>query len=198
MSPHLYNVCCSQTSPRSLGHAFVFPPPSFLSPSPRARSPSPRSPDRLGAYVGQRVRCLSGENPGEEGGEEESGGEARREEKREDIRRQTQLEQIHKELQNVEVINFFFYKYNLKMKFSPHFKMWCLYCYLFFISSLRVFLFNPMLAVSRSSVSPSGQRESGHIWSPYFWDSCPGAQRWASTQPSVSKTKPAPFGPRPK
>uniref|UniRef100_A0A3P9JQ35 Kinase n=1 Tax=Oryzias latipes TaxID=8090 RepID=A0A3P9JQ35_ORYLA len=99
----LYSPTSPKTSPRSLGHAFVFPPPSFLSPSPWARSPSPRSPDRLGAYVGQRVRCLSGENPGEEGGEEESGGEARREEKREDIRRQTQLEQIHKELQNVEV-----------------------------------------------------------------------------------------------
>ncbi|XP_036066468.1 inositol-trisphosphate 3-kinase B isoform X2 [Oryzias melastigma] len=99
----LYSPTSPKTSPRSLGHAFVFPPPSYLSPSPRARSPSPRSPDRLGAYVGQRVRCLSGENPGEGGGEEESGGEARREEKREDVRRQAQLEQIHKELQNVEV-----------------------------------------------------------------------------------------------
>ncbi|XP_034060253.1 inositol-trisphosphate 3-kinase B isoform X2 [Gymnodraco acuticeps] len=99
----------SPKSPRTLGGTFVFPPSSSLSPSPthRARSPSPRSPELLGVNVGQRVRRLSssgGEERGEgEGQEERGGGETGGGEKREDRRRQAQLLQIHRELQNVEV-----------------------------------------------------------------------------------------------
>ncbi|XP_033932572.1 inositol-trisphosphate 3-kinase B isoform X2 [Pseudochaenichthys georgianus] len=99
----------SPKSPQTLGGTFVFPPSSSLSPSPthRARSPSPRSPELLGVNVGQRVRRLSssgGEERGEgEGQEERGGGETGGGEKREDRRRQAQLLQIHRELQNVEV-----------------------------------------------------------------------------------------------
>ncbi|XP_040920451.1 inositol-trisphosphate 3-kinase B isoform X2 [Toxotes jaculatrix] len=97
-----------KTSPRALGQTFVFPPSSSLcpSPTPRARSPSPRSPELLGVNVGQRVRRLSspgGEERGEGDGQEERGGETGGGEKREERRRQAQLLQIHRELQNVEV-----------------------------------------------------------------------------------------------
>ncbi|XP_060908305.1 inositol-trisphosphate 3-kinase B [Labrus mixtus] len=104
----LYSPTSPKTSPTSLGGAFVFPPSSPLSPSssPRARSPSPRSPDLLGVNVGQRVRRLSspgceerGDGEGQEDRGQETGGGERREEKR----RQAQLLQIHRELQNVEV-----------------------------------------------------------------------------------------------
>ncbi|XP_033846376.1 inositol-trisphosphate 3-kinase B isoform X1 [Periophthalmus magnuspinnatus] len=98
------------TSRQTLGPTFVFPSPSSpsslcLSPSPprRARSPSPRSPELLGVNVGQRVRRLSSsgcEDRGEAEGQEERPGEG---ETREDRRRQAQLLQIHRELQNVEV-----------------------------------------------------------------------------------------------
>ncbi|XP_077598868.1 inositol-trisphosphate 3-kinase A [Stigmatopora nigra] len=76
---------------RSTSPRFILPP------SPLARSPSPRRRELLGVDVGRRVRRLS--SPGE-GEEEESrkGGE-----KVEERRRQAQLMQIHKELQNVEV-----------------------------------------------------------------------------------------------
>lgn len=98
-----------QTSPRTLGQSFVFPPSSSShssSPSPRARSPSPRSPELLGVNVSQRVRRLSaagGEERGDGDGLQERGKSAG-EEKREERRRQAQLLQIHRELQNVEVI----------------------------------------------------------------------------------------------
>ncbi|KAK7907285.1 hypothetical protein WMY93_015897 [Mugilogobius chulae] len=95
------------TSRQTLGPAFVFPSPTSLCPSPsphrRARSPSPRSPELLGVNVGQRVRRLSSpgcEDRGEAEGQEERPGES---ENREDRRRQAQLLQIHRELQNVEV-----------------------------------------------------------------------------------------------
>ncbi|XP_070843773.1 inositol-trisphosphate 3-kinase B isoform X2 [Chaetodon trifascialis] len=102
----LYSSTSPQTSPRTLGRTFVFPASPSLSPgrAPRARSPSPRSPELLGVNVGQRVRRLSspgGEERGEGEGQEERGGETG--EKREDRRRQAQLLQIHRELQNVEV-----------------------------------------------------------------------------------------------
>lgn len=101
----------SQTSPRSLGQTFVFPPassPSSLctAPAPRGRSPTLRSPELLGVNVGQRVRRLSspgGEERGEGDGQEERGGECAGGERREERRRQAQLLQIHRELQNVEV-----------------------------------------------------------------------------------------------
>ncbi|XP_070782416.1 inositol-trisphosphate 3-kinase B [Enoplosus armatus] len=104
----LYSPTSPKTSPRSLGQTFVFPASSSLSPSstPRARSPSPRSPELLGVNVGQRVRRLSspgGEERGEGEGQEERGGELGGGEKREERRRQAQLLQIHRELQNVEV-----------------------------------------------------------------------------------------------
>ncbi|XP_054474280.1 inositol-trisphosphate 3-kinase B isoform X2 [Anoplopoma fimbria] len=104
----LYSPTSPKTSPRTLGPAFVFPPPSSLSPGPvlRARSPSPRSPELLGVNVGQRVRRLSapGGEEGTEGeGREERGGETAEGERREERRRQAQLLQIHRELQNVEV-----------------------------------------------------------------------------------------------
>lgn len=57
--------------------------------------------------MGQRVRRLSspgGEDTGEGEGQEQRGGEAGGGEKRGERRRQAQLLQIHKELQNVEVI----------------------------------------------------------------------------------------------
>lgn len=57
--------------------------------------------------MGQRVRRLSspgGEESGEGEGQEERGGETGGGERREDRRRQAQLLQIHRELQNVEVI----------------------------------------------------------------------------------------------
>ncbi|KAM7395607.1 hypothetical protein PAMA_007057 [Pampus argenteus] len=108
LSGGLYSPTSPKTSPRTLGRTFVFPPSSSLSPSstPRARSPSPRSPELLGVNVGQRVRRLSspsGEESGEGEGQEERGGETVGGERREDRRRQAQLLQIHRELQNVEV-----------------------------------------------------------------------------------------------
>ncbi|XP_035534051.1 inositol-trisphosphate 3-kinase B isoform X2 [Morone saxatilis] len=102
----LYSPTSPKTSPRTLGRTFVFPPSLSPSPTPRARSPSPRSPELLGVNVGQRVRRLSspgGEERGEGEGQEERGGETGGGEKREDRRRQAQLLQIHRELQNVEV-----------------------------------------------------------------------------------------------
>ncbi|XP_041814890.1 inositol-trisphosphate 3-kinase B isoform X2 [Chelmon rostratus] len=99
----LYSPTSPKTSPRTLGRTFVFPASPLLSPG-RARSPSPRSPELLGVNVGQRVRRLSspgGEERGGGEGQEERGGETG--EKREDRRRQAQLLQIHRELQNVEV-----------------------------------------------------------------------------------------------
>ncbi|XP_047429851.1 inositol-trisphosphate 3-kinase B isoform X2 [Mugil cephalus] len=104
----LYSPTSPKTSPRSFGQTFVFPPssPLNLSPAPRARSPSPRSPELLGVNVGQRVRRLSspgGEGRAEGDGLEERGGETAGGEKREERRRQAQLLQIHRELQNVEV-----------------------------------------------------------------------------------------------
>ncbi|KAM9338970.1 inositol-trisphosphate 3-kinase A [Symphorus nematophorus] len=108
LSGGLYSPTSPQTSPRTLGRTFVFPAPSSRSPSstPRARSPSPRSPELLGVNVGQRVRRLSspgGEERGNGEGQEERGGETGGGEKREERRRQAQLLQIHRELQNVEV-----------------------------------------------------------------------------------------------
>lgn len=104
----LYSPTSPKTSPRALGRTFVFPSSSSLSlsPTPRARSPSPRSPELLGVNVGQRVRRLSSpgcEERGEGEGQEERGGETGGGERREDRRRQAQLLQIHRELQNVEV-----------------------------------------------------------------------------------------------
>lgn len=104
----LYSPTSPKTSPRALGRTFVYPSSSSLSPSPtpRARSPTPRSPELLGVNVGQRVRRLSspgGEERGDGERQEESGGETGGGEKREDRRRQAQLLQIHRELQNVEV-----------------------------------------------------------------------------------------------
>ncbi|KAL3979906.1 F-box and WD-40 domain protein 8 [Sarotherodon galilaeus] len=104
----LYSPTSPQTSPRGLGQTFIFPSSPLRSPSPtpRARSPSPRSPELLGVNVGQRVRRLSspgGEDRGDEDGHEERGGETGGGEKREERRRQAQLLQIHRELQNVEV-----------------------------------------------------------------------------------------------
>lgn len=58
--------------------------------------------------MGQRVRRLSspgGEERGEGEGQEERGGDTGGGEKREERRRQAQLLQIHRELQNVEVIS---------------------------------------------------------------------------------------------
>ncbi|XP_028997954.1 inositol-trisphosphate 3-kinase B [Betta splendens] len=103
-----YSPTSPKTSPHGLRQIFEFPPPALLSPSPtpRARSPSPRSPELLGVNVGQRVRRLSssgGEDRGEGDGQEERGGEAGAAERREEKRRQAQLLQIHRELQNVEV-----------------------------------------------------------------------------------------------
>lgn len=57
--------------------------------------------------MGQRVRRLSssgGEERGEGDGNEERGGETGGGGRREERRRQAQLLQIHRELQNVEVI----------------------------------------------------------------------------------------------
>ncbi|XP_035473291.1 inositol-trisphosphate 3-kinase B isoform X2 [Scophthalmus maximus] len=104
----LYSPTSPKTSPPPLGRTFVFPASSSLCPSPthRARSPSPRSPELLGVNVGQRVRRLSsagGEESGEGDGQEERGGEAGEGGRREERRRQAQLLQIHRELQNVEV-----------------------------------------------------------------------------------------------
>ncbi|XP_029984007.1 inositol-trisphosphate 3-kinase B [Sphaeramia orbicularis] len=104
-----YSPTSPKTSHQTRGRTFVFPTsPSSLSPSPtpRARSPSPRSPELLGVNVGQRVRRLSSpgcEDRGEAEGQEERGGEPGGGEKREEKRRQAQLLQIHRELQNVEV-----------------------------------------------------------------------------------------------
>ncbi|XP_068610064.1 inositol-trisphosphate 3-kinase B [Brachionichthys hirsutus] len=107
----LYPPTSPKSSPRTLGRALAFPTPSSLSPSPtpRARSPSPRNPELLGVNVGQRVRRLSSSS-GEERGEERGEGEGQEErcgesggETREERRRQAQLLQIHRELQNVEV-----------------------------------------------------------------------------------------------
>ncbi|XP_039981984.1 inositol-trisphosphate 3-kinase B isoform X2 [Xiphias gladius] len=104
----LYSPTSPKTSPQTPGRTFVFPPSSSLcpSPTPRARSPSPRNPELLGVDVGQRVRRLSspgGEERGEGDGQEERGGETGGGERREERRRQAQLLQIHRELQNVEV-----------------------------------------------------------------------------------------------
>lgn len=105
----LYSPTSPKTSPQALGPTFVFPTSTSLCPSPtprRARSPSPRSPELLGVNVGQRVRRLSSsgcEDRGEAEGEEDWPGELGWPEKRDDQRRQAQLLQIHRELQNVEV-----------------------------------------------------------------------------------------------
>lgn len=113
LPPLLISLCVCfgcQTSPQALGPTFVFPTSTSLCPSPtprRARSPSPRSPELLGVNVGQRVRRLSSsgcEDRGEAEGEEDWPGELGWPEKRDDQRRQAQLLQIHRELQNVEVI----------------------------------------------------------------------------------------------
>lgn len=108
--PSLAPLSPLQTSPRTPGRTFVFPAsPSSPRPTQRARSPSPRSPELLGVIVGQRVRRLSSpsgeeqEGGGGGAGQEERGGETEGE-KREERRRQAQLLQIHRELQNVEVI----------------------------------------------------------------------------------------------
>ncbi|CAJ1077329.1 inositol-trisphosphate 3-kinase B isoform X2 [Xyrichtys novacula] len=104
----LYSPTSPTTSPRSPGRAFIFPS-SSSSPcgsSPRARSPSPRSPELLGVNVGQRVRRLSSpgcEERGDGEGQEERGRETGGGERKEERRRQAQLLQIHRELQNVEV-----------------------------------------------------------------------------------------------
>ncbi|XP_015249429.1 PREDICTED: inositol-trisphosphate 3-kinase B isoform X1 [Cyprinodon variegatus] len=98
----LYSPTSPKTSPRSFGQAFVFPPPpNLLSPcdTARPRSPSPRSPERLGVYVGQRIRRLSGEDRGDGDAPEETGGGTRGDERK----RQEHLLRIHRELQNVEV-----------------------------------------------------------------------------------------------
>nr|XP_043905198.1 inositol-trisphosphate 3-kinase B isoform X1 [Solea senegalensis] len=106
----LYSPTSPKTSPTSVGQTFVFPPSSLLCPSPaprtRSPSPSPRSPELLGVNVGQRVRRLSspsGEDSGEGDGQEERGGETGEGWRRDERRRQAQLLQIHRELQNVEV-----------------------------------------------------------------------------------------------
>ncbi|KAK2856381.1 hypothetical protein Q5P01_005116 [Channa striata] len=104
----LYSPTSPKTSPRTLGRKFDFPPSPSLSacPAPRARSPSPRSPELLGVNVGQRVRRLSspgGEDREEGDGQEERGEETGGGDRREEKRRQAQLLQIHRELQNVEV-----------------------------------------------------------------------------------------------
>ncbi|XP_026174197.1 inositol-trisphosphate 3-kinase B isoform X2 [Mastacembelus armatus] len=103
-----YSPTSPKTSPRAPGRTFVFPTSSSFSPSSTAcaRCPSPRSPERLGVNVGQRVRRLSspgGEERGEGDGQEQREGETTGGEKREERRRQAQLQQIHRELQNVEV-----------------------------------------------------------------------------------------------
>ncbi|CAL8393928.1 unnamed protein product [Arctogadus glacialis] len=95
----------SPTSPNatSTSSPALVPRPCF---NVRSRSPSPRHPDLLGVNVGRRVRRLS--SPGAVGEESEAGdGGAGEEEERgggEGRRRQAQLLQIHRELQNVEVI----------------------------------------------------------------------------------------------
>ncbi|XP_058469273.1 inositol-trisphosphate 3-kinase B isoform X2 [Solea solea] len=106
----LYSPTSPKTSPTSVGQTFVFPPSSLLCPSPaprtRSPSPSPRSPELLGVNVGQRVRRLSspsGEDSGEGDSQEERGGETGEGWRRDERRRQAQLLQIHRELQNVEV-----------------------------------------------------------------------------------------------
>ncbi|XP_034555922.1 inositol-trisphosphate 3-kinase B isoform X2 [Notolabrus celidotus] len=102
----LYSPTSPKTSPGPLGQTFVFPSSSSSSSSSRARSPSPRSPELLGVNVGQRVRRLSSpgcEERGDGEGQEERGGETGGGERREERRRQAQLLQIHRELQNVEV-----------------------------------------------------------------------------------------------
>ncbi|XP_062267392.1 inositol-trisphosphate 3-kinase B isoform X2 [Platichthys flesus] len=104
----LYSPTSPGTSPPPLGQTFALPTSSslFPSPSPRARSPSPRSPELLGVNVGQRVRRLSssgGEESREGDGLDERGGESGEGGRREERRRQAQLLQIHRELQNVEV-----------------------------------------------------------------------------------------------
>ncbi|KAM9354018.1 inositol-trisphosphate 3-kinase B [Pholidichthys leucotaenia] len=104
----VYSPPSPKTSPRGLGQAFIFPTSPLRSPSPTplARSPSPRSPELLGVNVGQRVRRLSSsgcEERGEGDRPEDRGGETGAGERREERRRQVQLLQIHRELQNVEV-----------------------------------------------------------------------------------------------
>ncbi|XP_069371728.1 inositol-trisphosphate 3-kinase B isoform X2 [Paralichthys olivaceus] len=104
----LYSPTSPKTSPPPFSQTFAFPTSSSLcpSPSPRARSPSPRSPELLGVNVGQRVRRLSspsGEESGEGDGLDERGGETGEGGRREERRRQAQLLQISRELQNVEV-----------------------------------------------------------------------------------------------
>ncbi|XP_041832108.1 inositol-trisphosphate 3-kinase B isoform X2 [Melanotaenia boesemani] len=101
----LYSPTSPKASPRSQGQTFIFPAPSSLYPSPTRHplSPTARSPERLGVNVGQRVRRLSGEEVGEGDGQEERGGETRGGGRQEERRRQAQLLQIHRELQNVEV-----------------------------------------------------------------------------------------------
>ncbi|XP_076021376.1 inositol-trisphosphate 3-kinase A-like isoform X2 [Genypterus blacodes] len=94
----------SPVSPTTLGRNFVFPPSL---PRGRSPSPSPRSPELLGVNVGQRVRRLSSpggeEGCGGDGVEEEEEERGRGAVRREERRRQVQLLQIHRELQNVEV-----------------------------------------------------------------------------------------------
>ncbi|KAM3860988.1 inositol-trisphosphate 3-kinase A-like [Diretmus argenteus] len=104
----LYSPTSPTTSPSpgsgTLGPTFAFPASLSPSPTPRPRSPSPRNLELLGVNVGQRVRRLSSSG-GEEGGggEDERGGEKEEGEKRGERRRQVQLLQLHRELQNVEV-----------------------------------------------------------------------------------------------
>ncbi|XP_077443833.1 inositol-trisphosphate 3-kinase A [Stigmatopora argus] len=88
-----FSPASPQMSPAGTTHPrFVFPP------SPLARSPSPRRRELLGVDVGRRVRRLSSPGTDEEEEELRKGGE-----KIEERRRQAQLLQIHKEVQNVEV-----------------------------------------------------------------------------------------------
>ncbi|XP_035278692.1 inositol-trisphosphate 3-kinase B [Anguilla anguilla] len=85
-------------SPSSTGTHFVFP--SVPGPgSPRARSPG-RHPDFLGVNVGRRVRRLSGSDSGGEPSSPGPGGE----QGPRGIRRTVEIPQVHRELQNVQVI----------------------------------------------------------------------------------------------
>ncbi|XP_061757193.1 inositol-trisphosphate 3-kinase B [Nerophis ophidion] len=74
-----------------------------LTTAPRTRSPSPPYPGLLGVNVGQRVRRLSSPGREERAEEEELGALGEFVVKQEEKRRQDQLLQIHRELQNVEV-----------------------------------------------------------------------------------------------
>ncbi|XP_061785361.1 inositol-trisphosphate 3-kinase A [Nerophis lumbriciformis] len=74
-----------------------------LTTAPRTRSPSPPCPSLLGVNVGQRVRRLSSPGCEERAEQEELGALGGCGVKQEEKRRQDQLLQIHRELQNVEV-----------------------------------------------------------------------------------------------